>query len=140
MDIKKKHTVILIAVAVALIAGAGYYFWQKRQNTGGEPLYTDPISPKVSSSPVIQAVPVPSSTPVVASAKPGASAYPKGTSVNVRTSPSTSASILFNVKKGIKAGVSTGVQQKMSDGVWYKLNTAKGAGWVRNDVVTLSYV
>lgn len=146
MDKKKTITIILIALAVAAIAGGGYYLWQKRKDAPIVPDETPVTQPQavklLPANPVLPkyispAVPAKVSVPAT---KAGASAYPKGTSVNVRTEPKTTAKVLFEVKKGIKAGIATGETKQMPDGLWYKLNTAKGAGWVRNDVVTLSYV
>ena len=144
MDKKKTITIILIALAVAAIAGGGYYLWQKRKDAAmpmdetlpaslPKLLPVNPVVPKY----ISHAIPAPASVPV---SKAGASAYPKGTSVNVRTEPRTTAKVLFEVKKGIKAGIATGETKQMTDGLWYKLQTAKGAGWVRSDVVSLSYV
>ena len=145
MDKKKTFTIILIALAVAAIAGGGYYLWQKRKDATNAPdempvqpqpvklLPVNPALPKYISPAVPAKVTIPTS-------KAGASAYPRGTSAYVRTEPRTTAKVLFEVKKGIKAGVATGETKQMNDGLWYKLQTAKGAGWVRNDVVTLNYV
>lgn len=146
MDKKKTYTIILIALAVAAIAGGGYYFWQTRERVKDEPLIDEkPAQPQpvkvLPYNPVVPKYISPAVPPKAAvTSKAGASAYPRGTSVNVRNEPKTTAKVLFEVKSGIKAGIATGESKQMSDGLWYKLQTAKGAGWVRNDVVTLSYV
>lgn len=145
MDKKKTITIILIALAVAAAAGGGYYLWLKRKNAEVAPDEMPVTPPAVKLLPVNPALPKYISRAVPAKVvapvtKAGASAYPKGASVNVRTEPKTSAKVLFEVKKGIKAGIATGETKQMPDGLWYKLQTAKGAGWVRNDVVTLSFV
>lgn len=144
MDKKKTITIILIALAVAAVAGGGYYLWQKRKDATNAPDEM-PVQPQpVKLLPVNPALPKYISPAVPAKAasasKAGASAYPRGTSAYVRTEPRTTAKVLFEVKKGIKAGVATGETKQMNDGLWYKLQTAKGAGWVRSDVVSLSYV
>ena len=143
MKPNKTVTISLIALAVAIVAGGAFYLWQKRQNADAAP--AAPFAPAPTAAlklPISPAMPytAPKPAPKPATGKAGASAYPKGTSVNVRTAPSTASKILFEVRKGIKAGVATGETKQMPDGLWHKINTAKGAGWVRSDVVTLSYV
>lgn len=61
--------------------------------------------------------------------------FPKGTSVNVRVKPSTTSAILLIVKAEVKAGTATGNYLKMADGKWFQLDTVKGTGYARQDVI-----
>jgi hypothetical protein len=73
---------------------------------------------------------------VVANFK-GLAVYPKGTTLNVRSLPSTAGKILATVKSGVKAGITTGNVNKMSDGEWWQIDIgSKVYGYVRNDVAT----
>lgn len=68
----------------------------------------------------------------------GYTVKPKGTSVNVRRQPSTTAEIVTNVKSGAVVGVTTGQTKMLADGIWYEVKLEFGTGWVRNDVIELS--
>ena len=133
---KKQYKILLYALGAAAVAGGGYFAYSKlTANTASDILPNTKPLPYQPILPISLALPVSN-----ASGKAGASAYPKNDSLNVRKDASQSSSILFNVTKGIKAGIATGKTRSVYDGIWHEITTAKGAGWVRSDVVSLSYV
>lgn len=61
--------------------------------------------------------------------------YPKGSTLNVRKQPATTAAVLKKVNAGQKAGITTGNWERKEDNFyWFEL---VGGGWVRQDVITL---
>lgn len=64
--------------------------------------------------------------------------YPRGSSLNVRKTPTTASAILATVQSGKLAGKTTGNYLSMTDGKWYQLQLAnKTLGYVRDDVAAI---
>jgi hypothetical protein len=65
-------------------------------------------------------------------------AAPKGDSLNYRSAPNTTASVLHNSKKGFSAGRTSGDFYGMPDGIWWAvvLNSNGQTAYVREDVTT----
>lgn len=65
--------------------------------------------------------------------------YPRGSSLNYREKPTTASRVLYNSKKNVSFGRTTGTWVKMSDGIWYQtvLNGVDKIAWVREDVIKL---